>query len=151
MSVQARVFPRASAPGAERDSPAPKYSGNAQGSRETAGVSDERRLSFTRKASATGVPTASHCLCRPSTSLGRARKLKGKKIGCGLSCRSISLPHLLLNVLALKSSGPPAVATWTEIRSRLLGLCRVAATDRSRGFQPTEVHRKNPNKSRSDD
>jgi hypothetical protein len=31
------------------------------------------------------------------------------------------------------------VATWAEITSRIFGLCRVAATGRSRGFQPTEV------------
>ena len=32
-----------------------------------------------------------------------------------------------------------AVATGTKITSRILGLCRVAATDRSRGFQPTAM------------
>jgi hypothetical protein len=40
-------------------------------------------------------------------------------------------------------------ASWESVL--LLSLCRVAATDRSRGFQPTEVNRKNRNKSRSDD
>ena len=53
--------------------------------------------------------------------------------------------------LALPKRYAPPVATWAEITSRILGLCRIAATDRSRGFQPTEINRKNRNKSRSDD
>ena len=59
-----------------------------------------------------------------------------------------SMPGNGIGILAIL---PRQLATWTEITSRIFGRCRVAAIDRSRGFQPTEVNRKNRNKSRSDD
>jgi hypothetical protein len=60
-------------------------------------------------------------------------------------------------VIRLPPEHPAAVAAsiadnnGDQVNSGIFGLCRVAATDRSRGFQPTVINRKNGNKSRSDD